>query len=121
MKKPTFSNEEIVAQNKYWKVIQKDFIDSKKRKWNVITMKSTKNWNWSFILALTKDNKIILIKEYKFWLDDFIYTFPSWFIEEWLNWKENIKKRIRRRNLIYNKWRNNIFMKNNSKLIYRMI
>ena len=94
MQKPKFSNIEIVAENKYWKVTQKDFIDSQKRKWNVITMKSTKQWNGSLILALTQDNKIILNKDYKFWPDDFIYTLPSWFIEKWLTAEENIKSEL---------------------------
>ena len=90
MQKPIFSNKRIVAENKYWQVTQKDFIDSQERKWNVITMKSTKQWNGSFILALTQDNQIILNKDYKFWPDDFIYTLPSWFIEKWLTAEENI-------------------------------
>lgn len=94
MQKPIFTNEIIAAQNKYWLIFQKDFIDSQDRKWNVITMKSTKSWNWSFVLALTKDQKIILNKEYKFWPDDFIYNFPSWFIEKWLSWEENIKNEL---------------------------
>jgi hypothetical protein len=29
MEKPKFSNERIVAKNKYWEVYQKDFIDTK--------------------------------------------------------------------------------------------
>lgn len=95
MKKLIFSNEKIVAENKYLRAIQKDFIDSKNRKWNAIMLESVKSWNWSFILALTKDNKIILNKEYKFWPDEFIYNFPSWHIAIWLTWKENIKKELK--------------------------
>ena len=95
MKKPDFFNKKIVASNKYWNVYQSDFIDSQKRKGNVITMKSTKQWDWSFILALTKENKIILNRDYKFWPDDFIYTLPSWFIEKWLSWKVNILNELK--------------------------
>ena len=95
MKKPKFENRKIVANNKYWNVYQSDFIDSKNRKWNVITLKSTKQWDWSFILALTKDSKIILNKDYKFWANEFIYTLPSGFIEKWLSGKENILNELK--------------------------
>ena len=95
MDKLKFENRKIVASNKYWNVCQSDFTDSKNRKWNIITLKSTKQWDWSFILALTRDNKIILNKDYKFWPDDFIYSFPSWFIEKWVSWKENILNELR--------------------------
>ena len=94
MKKPIFSNEEVKVQNKYWTVIQKDFVDSQNRKWNVITMKSSKQGWWTLILALTQDNKIILNKDYKFWPDDFMYTLPWWFVEKWLLPSENIKKEL---------------------------
>lgn len=82
MQKPIFSNKKITSSNKYLKSIQRDFIDSQGRKGNIITLEWI-NGKWgTFILAITKDKKIILNKEYKFWPDDFIYTFPSWWIDE---------------------------------------
>lgn len=81
MKKPTFSNKRITSENKYLRTIQRDFIDSQWRGWNIITLEWV-NWKWwSFIFALTNDKKVILNKEYKFWPDKFIYTFPSWWID----------------------------------------
>lgn len=81
MKKPIFSNRKITSENKYLRTIQRDFIDTQGRKGNIITMEWV-NGKWgSFIFALTKDNKVILNKEYKFWPDDFIYTFPSGWID----------------------------------------
>ncbi len=90
LQKPKFYNKIIATSNKYWNVFKSDFEDSQWRIWNVITLKSKKHWDWSFILAFTRDKKIILNRDYKFWPDDFIYTLPSWFIERSLWWEENI-------------------------------
>ncbi len=95
MKKPRFYNKIVAAKNKYWNIFQSDFEDSQWRVWNVITMKSTKQWDWSFILAFTIDNKIILNRDYKFWPDEFIYTLPSWFIEKWFTWKEAVLEELK--------------------------
>ena len=92
MQKPVFSNKKITSENKYLRTVQRDFIDTQGRRWNIITLEGV-NWRWgSLIFALTKDNKVVLNKEYKFWPDKFIYTFPSWWIDEDIDAQNALKE-----------------------------
>lgn len=94
MKKPIFSNEKITTKNHALYVKQRDFIDSHNRKGNIITLHANNELDWWFILALTKDNKIILNKEYKFWPDSFEYNFPWGHLKKWFSDIENIKREL---------------------------
>lgn len=94
MKKPIFSNKKIVVKNLYWEVVQRDFIDSVWRKWDIITMNSVKSWDGCIVLALTSDKKIILNKEYKFWPDEFQFVSPAGFVEKDYDIIDNVKNEL---------------------------
>ncbi len=67
MKIPTKISEKIVTQNPYLKVLEKKFVDkSGETSSFLITAHNKEKTDATFILPLTKDNKIIYLKEYRY-------------------------------------------------------
>ena len=50
---------------------------------------------WTMVLALDKKWDIIYIKEFRYWVEDYITWFPIWILEENLSEEENIKKELK--------------------------
>lgn len=93
--KPEKINEEIIFSSKYRSILWKRF---KLKDWEVhkyIITSQPENKFATMVLAFTKGNKIILCREFRYWVEDFIYTFPIWMLEKNLSEIENVKKELK--------------------------
>lgn len=93
--KPEKIWEEIVFDNKYKKIIKKDY---KIRNWEIHNFfVTTQYWTKiaTMIFPLTKKWEIVYNKEFRYWVEDFIIWFPIWILEENLSTEENVKKELK--------------------------
>ncbi len=92
MESPKKIWERIIASNPYLKVMEKKFQDDL---WNessfLITWHNKEKSIWTFVLPLTKDKKILYLKEYRYGPEKFVINFPVWILEYWLTETENCK------------------------------
>ena len=87
-------SEKVVLDNWFRKIISKDFDD-----WNWIIdsyLISSHIWTnyWAMIFPITRDNEVIYIKEYRFGIEDYLYSFPVGKQELDLDIEENAKKEL---------------------------
>lgn len=95
MKIPTKISEKVVTQNPYLKVLEKKFVDkSGETSSFLITAHNKEKTDATFILPLTKDNKIIYLKEYRYWPEKVVINFPVWMLEDGVSHIENAKKEL---------------------------
>ncbi len=84
-----------LIDNWYRKIISKDFDI-----WNWIIysflVSKHSNWlEWTIIFPITKDKKVIYIKEFRVGIENYIYSFPMWALEQGLSYEENAKKELK--------------------------
>jgi len=90
MKKPNKISEEILIKNWYIKIIKKIFSNEKWILSNfLISSHDKKTSIWTMILPITLDNKIILLEEYRYWPEEFVFNFPVWMLEDWISEIDN--------------------------------
>lgn len=95
MKIPQKISEQIVVQNPYLKVSEKKFSDKDgKISTFLITSHNKEKTDATFILPLTKDNKIIYLKEYRYWPEKVVINFPVWMLEDGVSHIESAKKEL---------------------------
>jgi ADP-ribose pyrophosphatase len=94
MEIPKKVSEKIVLDNNYRKIISKDF---EWKNWKISNfLIASHSWQNKavVILPITKENKIICIKEFRYWIEDILIWFPMWWVELNLSLKENAKKEL---------------------------
>ncbi len=87
-------SEKVIVDNWHRKVISKDF-----DVWNWKVYNYLITWHCKTIYAtmtfwLTKDKKVIYIKEYREWIENFIHSFSMWVYESDLSFEENARKEL---------------------------
>jgi ADP-ribose pyrophosphatase len=95
MEIPKKISEEILYNTPYRNLICKEFIW---RDWKTNKIYTTEQiWTnfWTMVLPITSDNKIIVCREFRYWVEDYIYNFPVWILEKELTEVENIKKELK--------------------------
>lgn len=93
--KPEKISEEIMLSNKYRKIIWKNFRlkDWKTSQFLIYSHQNIKVA--TMVMPLTKDNKLILWREFRYWVEKFIYDFPVWVLESNISEIENVAKELR--------------------------
>lgn len=87
--------ENIEYDNEYRKVVIKKFqIKNWKNHDLIITWQKWINIS-TMVIPITEDWKIIYEKEFRYWIEDFVYNFPVWSLEENLWEIENVKKELK--------------------------
>ncbi len=95
MKNPKKINEEIIADNWFRKIISKNFLDKNWQKSNFLISTNSGIKESIVVLCLTKNNKIIYLNEFRYWVEKEVINFPMWGVEKWLNHIENVKKELK--------------------------
>jgi len=75
--------EEIIYNNWFRKAIFKEFIDDNLHKSNFLI-----SWHiWPIeavtIIPLLKNWNLLYIKEFRYWIEDYVIQFPMWAVDEW--------------------------------------
>lgn len=86
--------EELIIDNWFRKIVSKDFDN-----WNKIIdsyLISSQIWTnyWVMVFPITRDKKVIYIKEYRFGIEDYLYSFPVGKQEIWEEIEETAKKEL---------------------------
>lgn len=98
MKKPILKSEKIVAKNGFIRVLSRDYEYNNKRLNYLISWKDIDNNRETdavMILWLTKDKKVIYIREYFIWVGEFHIALPAWMIEFWDDEEKTVKKELK--------------------------
>lgn len=93
--KPEKISEEILISNNYKKIIWKNF---KLKDWSFANfyIYSHKNVKVAtMVLPLTKNNKLVLCNEFRYWVEKYIYDFPVWALENNISEIENVLKELK--------------------------
>lgn len=83
-------DKKLIINNWFRSVFQTFFETENWRKWDAITMESSRSLEAVFVCALTNDKKIIYINEYRFWPKKNMFMFVCWWIEK----KESLEQWI---------------------------
>ena len=79
--------EEILVSNPYLKVSEKKYFDEHwKESSFLITWHNRNKTVWTCVLPITKDKRIIYLKEFRYWPEDWIINFPIWMLDDWVEW-----------------------------------
>ena len=89
--------EEILVSNPYLKVSEKKYFDEHwKESSFLITWHNRNKTVWTCVLPITKDKRIIYLKEFRYWPEDWIINFPIWMLDDWVdeisNWKRELEE-----------------------------
>ena len=86
--------ERIIAGNPYRNILEKDFIEKDGSTYTYLTVwvKGTKKG--TMILPVTTDKKIVVIREYRVWIEGLVNGFPVGILERDLSSAENCKKEL---------------------------
>lgn len=87
-------SEKVVLDNNYRKIISKEYDVGNWIIYNYLIAASSNAKYATIAFWLTKDEKVIYIKEYREWVEDYIYSFSMWVYEENLSFEENAKKEL---------------------------
>lgn len=91
---PKKISEDIIHQNPWRKILVKKI---RNKAWNIDTY-STVSHTWekfaTMVLPITKTGEIIYCKEWRVWIEDFVYNFPFWIKEKRISFEENAKKEL---------------------------
>ncbi len=94
MKIPEITNTEVVYNNNWRKIIVKTL---KTKTWILQTYPISSHCgpeHATMIFPISKDNRVIYCKEWRPWIEDFVYCFPIWMQESDLSFKENALKEL---------------------------
>lgn len=93
---PKKISEKEIISNPYLKVSEKKYLDDF---WNkssfLITWHNKKKTIWTFILPINSDNKIIYLKEYRYWPEKYVINFPVWILEDNISEVDNCKRELK--------------------------
>lgn len=87
--------DEVVLDNGFRKIIARDY---EVTQWKIYEyfVSSQSKWNEAVIVfPLTKNNEVVYIKEFRVWIEDYIYSFPMGIKEPDLSLEENAKKELK--------------------------
>lgn len=82
--------EKIICNNWFRKVISKDFIDDNWDKSNFLISGHVWPIEAVTIVPILKNGNILYIKEFRYWVEDYIIQFPMWAVDEWKTERETV-------------------------------
>lgn len=87
--------EKLILDNWFRKIISRDYEVSRGIIYNYLIAKSSNTDYATMNMALTKDKEIIYIKEFREWIEDYVFGFSVWVYEKELTFEENAKKELK--------------------------
>lgn len=87
--------EKIVVDNWFRKIISKDFEDKKWNKSNFLIASHVWISEAIVVLPITENKEILYIKEFRYWLEENIISFPMWWLEKGLKKMDIVKKELK--------------------------
>lgn len=95
MQIPEKISEEVIYENPWRKIILKTL---EVKKWIIHTYPISSHIDEkiaTMVFPLNKNKEVIFCKEWRPWIEDFIYNFPVWIKEKYLTFEENAKKELK--------------------------
>ncbi len=95
MENPKKISEKIVLNNWFRKIISKNFEDKNWKKSNFLITSHSWITKSVVILVLTENNEILYIKNFVYWIEEEIISFPMWWIEKKDSKIKTVKKELK--------------------------
>ncbi len=95
MNKPKKISEKVIFENPWRKVLLKEV---KNKLWvSSIYPSTTHSWEKfaTMIIPITKNKEIVYCKEWRIWIEDFVYNFPFGIKEKGISFEDNAKKEMK--------------------------
>lgn len=95
MQNPLKINEKVIKSNNYLVVKEKEYKDNLWKVYNfLITWHNKKETIGTYILPITKDDKILYLEEFRYWPEKVVINFPVWMLDDWITEVDNCKKEL---------------------------
>ncbi len=94
MQIPKKISEKVIYKNSYRKVILKKLeLNGNLNEYPI----SSHTWEKiaTMVFPLNKNKEVIFCKEWRLWIENFVYSFPAWIQESFLSFEENAKKELK--------------------------
>jgi hypothetical protein len=93
--KPKKISEELLFSSPYRNLVWKNF---QIKNWEIhkyVVIEQIPTKFSTMVLPITKEKEIILCREFKYWIEKFVYLFPVWILEKDLTEIENVLKELK--------------------------
>lgn len=95
MKFPKKISQKILCKTPWRDFIEKKFEERDMNAYSYFTTWCHGNKYGTMIFPITKSWDIVILKEFRAWIEDIVYNFPIWAHEEHLTAEENCRKELK--------------------------